>query len=450
MMNFQIRLIMRLTILMSFMMAIMAVITLYLASFIPTQLIVADVVIASSEKRQLALLEAYSNQFMFFDYPINVSPDRILMVSFSSNGQFAKVDYQQEDDSEHSVIWDILGGRVIQLPQGICAESAKASYQSTLNNNQLVYFGCSESNQTDSYMFNFETNEIRFIGTYNNFNMGKRPATLTQTTNDGRMVANLDLEKGSLVMRYVDEAKTVELTPPPDPFLMRWHPDNRSLLTLSKNTLARYDIGTQTWDIISTEVNAYSDPFGTYMIFSPNGEWVILFFSDTKIGETYTVHLPTHQTTHLELASFESDDIPNSIWTRFWWSPNSEWIVISAQKQNQPQSHLIRPDGTDATFLTDILLYDVLWASDSTQFAYSLYSQSKSLRMVSLESPTTPHELKWESDYMRWSPNNEALAFITTQPRKPYDTLLAYLRGAEDVVFLLDELIHVNLFEFVR
>ena len=449
-MAFQTRFVIRLVFVMSFIIGIIAVIILFFASFIPTQLIVADVIIRDSEKRQLALIEAYSNQFMFFDYPVSAQSDAILGVSFSPNGRFAKVDYQEADDSENALIWDIWGGRVIQLPQGICAESAEPSYRSSLYDNQVVYFGCTESNKTDSYLFNFETNEIRFIGTYNNFNFGKRPTTFTQTSNDGRMVANLDLEKGSLVMRYVDEAKTVELTPPPDPFFMRWHPDNRSLLTLSKNTLARYDIGTQTWETISTELEAYSDPFGTYMIFSPNGEWVILFFSDTKIGETYTVHLPTHQTTHLELASFESDDIPNSIWTRFWWSPNSEWIVVSVQKQGQPQAHLIRPDGTEDTFLTDVLLYAVLWASDSTQFAYSAYSQSKSLRIVSLESPTTPHELKWESEYMRWSPDNEALAFITTQPRKPFDTLLTYLSDTEDEVFLLDEAIHVNLFEFVR
>lgn len=449
-MAFQTRFVIRLVFVMSFIIGIIAVIILFFASFIPTQLIVADVIIRDSEKRQLALIEAYSNQVLYFDYPVRISPDEILGVSFSPNGKFAKIDYQQQDDSENAVIWDILGGRVIELPHGICAESAEPSYRSSLYDNQVVYFGCTESNQTDSYLFNFETNETRFIGTYNNFNMGKRPTTLTQTTNDGRMIAKLDLEKGSLVIQYVDEGKTVELTPPPDPFLVRWHPDNRSLLTLSKNTLARYDIGTQTWETISTELEAYSDPFGIYMIFSPNGEWVILFFSDTKIGETYTVHLPTHQTTHLELASFESDDIQNSIWTRFWWSPNSEWIVISTQKQGQPQAHLMRPDGTEATLLTDILLYDVLWASDSTQFAYIAYSYGESLKIVSLESPTTPHELKWESEFMRWSPDNTSLAFTATYPRNRFDTLLINLRGAEEATFLLDDSVHVNGFEFVR
>jgi hypothetical protein len=449
--NFQSHIMLRLLGVISLVMGAVCVITLFLASLVPTQLLVATASTLTSDHQRLAIVDGYTNRHLYLDYPLSIAQQQaIARVDLSDNGRFARI-YHHNGVHHEVSFWDIFGGRVIHLPPDFCPQGVSINSGTGFSDSRKILFVCEAVDDNIlAYWFDFETQESTLQYSYQVTRPPFRPTPLTTITTrsiDGSWTAQLDLETRQISISHADQSEPIEIISPYSPYLITWHPNSQSLFVLSENRLEQYMLNDQSWETIATDIQMPFDMnnFETYMQFSPNMEWVILFNGIFKQG--YIINLVTHQMIFIDESS------PSIFRPQFWWSPDSQWIVMATFNEQQlPETYLMRPDLSEVTYFTDMVLNGVYWSPDSMEFVYRIYTDDDYLYRVALDS-LSPQLLgfRLELGEVRWSENGDSFAYVSFLRRgRRHHTQLGYVQGNDELVFLLDYEDVVYQVEFVR
>jgi len=422
---FHTRFIVRLMVILLVGMSILSFTAWGIATFIPKQLIVVDVVLRGSRTHKLAIVDAYTNKYILLDYPVDISSynSSIYYTEISDNGRRAVIVYPL-----NIAIWDILTGQVIYISRlGICPDLF-SEHPPGFIDYQNITFTCSSGLR---YMFNFDTQQITSLprGTER---VGDREVSYTRQSNDNQKIASFNFEQGILEIKLVNEENFTKINPLGKIYhTFAWHPDSQSIFTLSNGSLERYYLETKSWETIVSNVETPLDyGYGKAILMtSPDAKWVTFINRDNN--QAYNFNIDTKTQVNLGVASYDMQ-----------WSPDSQWLIIKRGNL----SFVIRPDMSEIIPFQQERLYKFIWSPDSTKISYNFLSDTKQQSFIwDFETPQKLHLLYTEPYwFLIWSPDSKTVIF-TTQSRQ-----LIYMTETGEKYQLLNDNFEVHSFGFVR
>jgi len=388
----------RLSLVLAILLGAMCLSAIVIGASNPTTRIVAQIYSYEQDSQQIILLDINRNLPIQLPFPVDFSGN----MSISANGQRIILPVGALNQAAFSV-WEIMTGRVVDLPQEYI--NCSASGWRWLADNRHVLFQC-RSNPLDGtiggmYTLDFETGLV-----YTLYNKPSLILANQWSPNFDRVGIN---NEGSVHIIGVHGENFMTITPQGRRFtFVAWLHDGDSVFLSGINTIERYDFATEELTVILDDFETSITP-----VLSPNAEWLALV-TDERRPRAYALHLATGE---LYLLETTDTKINNVTWVG--WSPDSQWVMLSTSIESREGNiyYLARPDAAIVMELARNVESIPVWSPDGTQVSYSVYDEMgntyySELMLWDITSFLPPEVISPYSQSPQWSPDGSGMVFI--------------------------------------
>lgn len=398
----------------------------------PTSRIIAQTYSYDRDSQSLMVLDIHRNLPIKFDFPVDVLGN----IGLSGDGQRVILPTGAFNQA-YFVLWDILTGRIMRLPD-LYINCAARNWQ-WLRDNRHVVFQC-RNNPLDGsiggmYTMDFETGNV-----YQIFHLPNVIMDYQWSPDSQRVAINDD---GKVHVVDVNGENLTTITPQGRRFtVIGWQPDGAGIFLQGLRGIELYRFDTGELDVLLADFSVNLPP-----ILSPNGEWIILVKAE-RLAQAYAFHIASR-----ELYLLETTDQKINRVDFVGWSPDSQWVIIRTPLSSGSGNvyYLARPDGSAIISIGENIEAPPIWASDHTRIAYEIYdtlgpTYYSEVVIWDLSSFLPPQTLMRDTHTPQWSPDGDGLAFI----HYPQRQRLVYMNGNGEKYFLTDDSISVLVFMFIR
>lgn len=413
------------------------IITVNLGRLFPTTVIIAQVQQDHTDAIRIAVFDTQRNQSFRLSLPTTLKNTG----TFSDNGRWLILPTQ----NFQFIVWDILRGHIITFPEDY-EDCVVLDGWEWVDNDQKVLFQCRHHDGI------FMVGGVHVVDIPNETFY---PVYYRQNDQISSLVVSPN-KKSFLVFDKgwhrvdIDTLITQEI---PNKgryfFLMRWFPDNQSILGFTNTTLEYYHFGSSEWDVL------FDDNHERQASISPDGAWIALLSTD-KPPLIQTLHISTRHITTIQSADYS---LANAV--HVGWSPDSQYVYIRVAPYNSKESnryYLARPDNTFITPLGQNLTVAPIWSPDNRMVSYYTFSPSDTssprLYVVDTAQYLTdgihPEPIISYATGVQWSPDSDAIAFIHYHPDMKNRAIGFYSITNDDGHFLTHKDETVYVFTFLR